>query len=131
MFNRLRARWHLAVGRLFVRLRCYRFAANQFESAILLFPQHLVAQCLLGWTCQELNQHDKALLAFDRAHEIAPNSPYAPTKGTFMDAPREVPRGRRCDKPVVSYTAEIQNGSSIPRSSGSMLLPPRPNRKSP
>jgi tetratricopeptide (TPR) repeat protein len=73
----MRARWYVAVGRVFGRLRCYGLAAKQFESATLLFPQHLLAQCLLGWAYQELGQHDKALLVFDRAHDIAPNSPYA------------------------------------------------------
>jgi len=77
MFNRTQARWHVLVGRLLAKLGWYRAAAKQFQSAIAIFPRHLVAYCLLGWTYQELQQHEKALSTFDRAHQIAPNSPYA------------------------------------------------------
>jgi tetratricopeptide (TPR) repeat protein len=77
MFSRMRARWHLVLGKFLARLGWYRLAAKQFQSAIGIFPRHLIAHCLLGWTYQALRQHEKALAAFDQAHQIAPNSPYA------------------------------------------------------
>jgi tetratricopeptide (TPR) repeat protein len=72
----LKSEWWMVQGRLSGKRKQHNAALQFFQRVVSLYPEHLLAQCYVGYSYMELLRYDDAVLAFERGLQIRSDSAY-------------------------------------------------------